>query len=140
MDKPILKDKDLFPTEEVIFSHIGKAKTHWKKLFAFVNSKYPEFLSEWRYYKDGGAWLLKTQKKSKTIFWLTVFENAFAITFYFGDKAEPAILNSEISEDLKESFKTGKRYGKIRGITIQVESEDDIDNILLLIEIRLSTK
>ena len=140
MDKPVLKDKEQFPTEEVIFSHIGEAKTHWKKLFAYINSKYPEFSSEWRYYKDGQAWLLKTQKKSKTIFWLSVVENAFLITFYFGDKAEPAILNSEISESLKESFKTGKRYGKIRGITIQIESEDDIDNVQKLVEIRLSTK
>lgn len=140
MDKPVLTDKEQFPTEEVIFSNIGEAKVHWETLFGVIDSRYPEFSSEWRYYKDGKSWLLKTQKKSKTIFWLSVHQNAFKVSFYFGDKAESAIFNSSIPESLKESFKFGKRYGKIREITIQVESQDDIENVLQLIEIRLSIK
>ena len=138
MDKPVLTDKEQFPTEEVIFSNIGKAKTQWKTLFEYIDERYPEFSSEWRYYKDGQNWLLKTLKKSKTMFWLSVHQNAFKITFYFGDKAESAILSSAISGSLKDSFKYGKRYGKIRGITIQIDSQNDIENVLLLIEIKLT--
>ncbi len=28
MEKPVLSDKDQFPTEEIIFSHIGIARSH----------------------------------------------------------------------------------------------------------------
>ena len=67
-------------------------------------------------------------------------QDSFKITFYFGDKAEPAILASTISDSLKDSFQNGKRFGKIRAITIQVENEDDVENVKSLIEIKLKIK
>jgi hypothetical protein len=140
MDKPLLSNKEQFPTEEVIFSHIGKSRTQWKAMFDYIHLHYPEFTEEWRYYKDGKSWLFKTVKKAKTIFWLSVIPNSFKATFYFGDKAEQAILDSSISDLLKDSFQNGKRYGKIRGITIQIESQSDIDNVISLIEIKLKLK
>ena len=66
--------------------------------------------------------------------------DSFTTTFYFGDKAEPVILASTISDSLKGSFQNGKRFGKIRAITIQVENEDDIENVKSLIELKLSIK
>ena len=140
MDKPLLADKEQFPTEEIIFSHIGGSRIHWETIFGHIHNDYPEFVGEWRYYKDGKRWLLKTVKKSKTIFWLSVFQDSFKITFYFGDKAEPVILASSISDSLKESFQNGKRFGKIRAITVQVGNEDDVEDIKSLIEIKLSIK
>ena len=72
MEKPLLADKEQHPTEEIIFSHIGESRHHWETLFGHIHSGYPEFISEWRYYNDGKRWLLKTTKKSKTIFWLVI--------------------------------------------------------------------
>ena len=140
MDKPLLDDKEQFPTEEIIFSHIGKSGIHWETLFGHIRKHHPDFTSTWRYYNDGKSWLLKTARKSKTIFWLSVMKDAFSVTFYFGDKAEPAIMAADISASLKDSFKTGKRYGKIRGITVHVKSGDDVENVKSLIELKLSTK
>lgn len=140
MDKPLLSNKEQFPTEEIIFSHIGKSRTQWKTMFEYIHTHYPEFTEEWRYYNDGKSWLLKTVKKPKTIFWLSVIQNSFKVTFYFGDKAESLILDSSISDLLKDSFRNGKRYGKIRGITIQIESQSDIDNVISLIDIKLNLK
>ena len=140
MDKPILNDSDQFPTDELIFSHIGTYKTYWETIFHDIENSYPELKSEWRYYNDGKNWLLKTVRKTKTIFWLAVFQESFRITFYFGDKAEPAIMASPIPRSLKESFEHGKRFGKIRAITIQVNSETDVENIKSLIELKLSVK
>jgi len=140
MDKPLLSDKEQVPTEEIIFSHIGKSRIHWETIFEHIHKNYPEFIGEWRYYNDGKRWLLKTTKKSKTIFWLSVMKDSFTITFYFGDKAEPVILAGAISDSIKDSFQNGKRYGKIRGITVQVQSGDDVDNVKSLIKIKLSIK
>jgi hypothetical protein len=140
MDKPLLADKEQFPTEEIIFSHIGESRIHWGTIFGYIHLNYPEFIGEWRYYNDGKSWLMKMTRKSKTIFWLSVVQDSFKITFYFGDKAEPAILASTISDSLKESFQNGKRYGKIRAITVQVESGDDVENVKSLIKIKLNIK
>ena len=140
MEQPILGDKDLFPTEKVIFSHIGKNKTHWQSLFEFIHTNHPDFSEQWRYYNDGKSWLLKVTRKSKTIFWLTVIKNYFRITFYFTDRAEETINKSSISDELKKQFKEGKHYGKIRGLTVTFKNKKDIEYAKALITIKLSIK
>lgn len=140
MEEKVLIDENQFPTEEIIFSHIGENKIFWNSLFEQIHTNYPDFSEQWRYYKDGKSWLFKLTKKSKTIFWLSVLKGLFKITFYFGDKAEPAILESTISDELKDQFVNGKRYGKIRGITLTITNDKDIEYVKSLIEIRLSIK
>ena len=49
-------------------------------------------------------------------------------------------MESSISERLKEEYKNGKRYGKIRGITLIVDSKKVIEYIKALITIKLSIK
>jgi hypothetical protein len=140
MEKPVLADKEQFPTEEIVFSHIGESRIHWETVFQHISDEYPECSSEWRFYNDGKSWLLKTTRKSKTVFWLSVKQNSFNITFYFGDKAELLIMASSISDTLKYSFKNGKRYGKIRAITVKVDEANAVENVKSLIEIKLSIK
>jgi hypothetical protein len=140
MDQPILRDKDHFPAEEVIFSHIGRSRLLWKLLFDRMRRDHPEFTEEWRYYNDGKSWLLKVQKKSKTVFWLTVVKGGFRTTFYFPDKAAKAISTSEISGELKTQYRDGPRYGKIRGITIVHKKKRDVEDAKQLVEMKLAIR
>ena len=140
MEEKVLTDKNIFPTEEVIFSHIGNSKLYWESIFEHIHTNHPDFSEEWRYYNDGKSWLLKVTRKKKTIFWLSIYKDLFRITFYFGDKAEPVIMESSISDRLKEEFKNGKRFGKIRGITLIIDSKKAIEYINALITIKLSIK
>jgi hypothetical protein len=140
MEEKVLTDKNIFPTEEVIFSHIGKSKIYWKSIFEHIHTNLPDISEEWRYYNDGKSWLLKVTRKKKTIFWLSIYKDLFRITFYFGNKAEPVIMESSISDRLKEEFKNGKSYGKIRGITIAISSDKDIESVKSLINVKLSLK
>jgi hypothetical protein len=136
-EKPILKDPDQYPTEELIFSCIGKKQTLWCSFFDAIHEQHPDFSEEWRYYQDGKNWLLKVTRKSKTIFWLSVWKNAFKITFYFSENAEELINNSDISDSLKAEFRDGTRYGKIRGLTIVFSKKQDIVYAESLIAVRL---
>ncbi|MFA7418165.1 MAG: DUF3788 family protein [Melioribacteraceae bacterium] len=140
MNDLVLKDKEIYPTEEVIFSHIGKTQTYWEALFDHIHANHPDFKEEWRYYNDGKSWLMKITHKANTIFWLSVIPKAFRITFYFGDKAEPAILNSAIPDELKKDFMEGKRYGKIRGLTLVMKNKNNIESAKELITVKLNTK
>lgn len=83
---------------------------------------------------------MKVTAKSKTVFWLSIVKGSFRITFYFGDKAEEKILSSKISVELKNQFKDGKRFGKIRGVTILFKNKKDVDYARELINIKLSLK
>lgn len=140
MEGLVLSDKDQFPTEEIIFSHIGRTKKLWQSFFEYVHADHPDFAEEWRFYKDGKSWLKKVTMKSKTIFWLSVIKGTFTITFYFTDKAEKAIQESTLSDELKQNFKEGKKYNKIRGITVVFKRLKDIEYARILIDIKLNVK
>lgn len=140
MEEPVLSNKDQFPTEEVISSHIGKARALWLQLFEDIHRDHPDFTEEWRYYSDGKSWLLKVQRKKKTVFWLSIVEGSFRTTFYFTDKAEPAISESSMSDELKKQFKTGKKYGKIRGLTILYKKKRDVEDARKLVDLKIAMK
>ncbi len=53
MDQPVLSDKTQFPTEEILFSYLGKTKNVWISFFEYLHENHPDISSEWRYYNDG---------------------------------------------------------------------------------------
>jgi hypothetical protein len=140
MDTPVLTDKGQFPTDAVVTSHLGKSKALWVAFFDHLHAVHADVLEEWRYYADGKSWLLKLTRKSKTVCWISVVEGAFRITFYFTDKAAPAIAASAIAAALKEQFTTGQAYGKVRGLTIVPKRARDIDDAKALIALKLTLK
>ncbi len=135
-----MTDTNQFPTEEVIFSHLGTSRQLWLRLFEYIHHSHPDFTEQWRYYLDGKSWLLKVSRKAKTIFWLSIGEGSFRTTFYFTDKAEHAILKSSLSDELKKQYRSGKRSGKLRGLTILYKSKHDVENARQLIEIKTGIK
>lgn len=140
MEQLVLINPDEHPNEDLIFSHIGRTKSYWVSIFDFIHSEHPEFDEEWRYYKDGKSWLLKIVRKKKTVCWISVQQKHFKMTFYFTDRAEPAIMGSSISNELKEQFRNGKYYNKIRGLTITFSNKKDVEYAKTLIDIKLNTK
>jgi len=124
----------------MIFSHLGKAKILWQSFFNYLHEEHPDFSEEWRYYNDGKRWLMKVTRKSKTMLWLSIIPGAFRTTFYFTDKAAQAIDCSSISEELKDQFRSGKSFGKIRGLTITFRDGSDIENAKSLLTIKLAIR
>jgi len=139
MDTLVLHDKSVIPTNELIFSIIGKNRVYWQKLIKSVHDKYPDALEQWNYYNDGKNWLFRMIRKKKTLFWIGLLSDTFRITFYFGDKAEPVIEKSGLPITMKEGFKSGKRYGKIRAISMRVEKAEDIAHAIELVDIRIKS-
>ena len=137
MDTPILGDKSQFPTDKVIFSHLGKSKTLWDTLFRYIAEAHPDFTREWRYYNDGKSWLMKVQHKKKTVFWLSIIEGSFRTTFYIHEKAKKVVEESTISEELKEQYRA-KAFGKLRGITVLYKNKKDVEFAKELIGIRIN--
>jgi hypothetical protein len=131
-----LSDKNIIPTDDYIFSILGDKKNHWQSIMTYISNDYDDASGTWNYYNDGKQWLFKMVRKKKTIFWGGIFEDTFRITFYFGDKAEPVIEASDLPHDIKEGFRTAKRYGAIRPISIKVYEHSDVENVLKLIIIK----
>jgi len=138
MEPLVLADKDQFPDDEVISSHLGARMALWRAFFEQVRADHPDFEERWRYYNDGKNWLLNVSRKKKTVFWLGVIKGGFRITCYFTDKAADAIRKSSLSSELKKQFLGGKRYGRLGGITITFTKKSNLEDARTLIALKLS--
>jgi hypothetical protein len=136
----VLSDKDKKPDDTLIFSIIGTKKQYWNEVMNHLKENYNESSGDWNYYNDGKQWLFKMTQKKKTVFWAGLLKESFRITFYFGDKAESVIDASDLPQSVKDGFKTGKRYGKIRAISLKVSDASDIDIIKKLVAIKVKLK
>ena len=140
MEKPCLNDKNEYPNDEILSCYLEKAKNAWDSFIDFLNENYSSFSGEWRYYNDGKSWLYKITKKKKTICWVSIYYNKFKTTFYFPDKAEDLITNSKLGKEYIDQFIFGKKYGKIRGITVEIADSIDLNATKILIEIKEQIK
>ena len=140
MEKPCLKDKNEYPSDEVLSRYLGEVKDIWDSFIDFLKEDYPEFSTEWRYYNDGKSWLFKITKQKKTICWVSIYDNLFRTTFYFAVRAEDLIRNSKLTKKYIDQFINGKKYGKIKGITIDIEKLTDLETTKTLIEIKEKLK
>ncbi len=140
MEKPCLNDKDVRPDDEVLRRCLGKVKATWDAFVTLLGESDPAISGEWRYYTDGKNWLYKVTKKKKTICWVSVWVNAFKVTFYFPDHAEEPITASKLKAEYIDQFVQGKRYGKIRGVTVVAKRPTDLKAIRTLIDIKEQLK
>jgi hypothetical protein len=70
MEKQLLRDKSTPPGDDILKNPLYLSLTEGLQ-------------PEWRYYNDGRAWLCKVTDGRKTIFWFSVWEGFFRVSFYF---------------------------------------------------------
>jgi hypothetical protein len=136
----LLTDKLIYPTDDYIFSIIGDKKVLWKTIMDHMAVNYKDSSGGWNFYNDGKRWLFKMVNKKKTIFWAAVLTDGFRITFYFGNKAEPIIDGSDLPQTIKDGFRTSKRYGLIRPVSLKIMNKADVENVQKLIAIKHKLK
>ena len=137
MESDVLNDKSVKPNHEIIFSIIGEKELIWKQTLSYLYDNNKDISEEWKYYNDGKSWLFRTLKKKKTLFWIRILKDTFRIAFWFSDKFEPIILESDLPENIKDEYKNAKRFNKSRCIYIDILDSNDFNNIKKLIDIKL---
>lgn len=140
MEPIVLTDPNVKPTDELVFSIIGENSVYWEQLVDYLYENHFDITEEWRFYNDGKSWLYRALRKKNTLYWIGVIKDTFRISFWFGDKAEPIIEASLIPENIKEEFRQAKRYGKIRAISIEMRSAEDLQNVISLVELKIKIK
>ena len=140
MEPIVLQDKSIKPTDEIVFSIIGDKSILWQEIMNYLYDHHTDITEEWNFYNDGKAWLFRTLKKKKTIFWIGVLKDTFRISFFLGNKAEPFIEESELSEKLKNDFRNAKGSKTVRSISITMSNQEDVIDVIRLIDIKFKLK
>jgi len=88
---------------------------------------------EWRYYKDGNAWLGKAAYRKKTVVWISLWENLVKAGFYFTQKTRPEVLDLPLSPEIKTLFAEAKPVGKLIPLTLDIKDETSLPDFITLI-------
>ena len=136
----LLREKEIEPTNEVLENVLGK------ELFIIYQELIKIFTDEfnlepqWRFYKDGNAWLCKVVYRKKTILWLSVWENYIKTGFYFTEKTGIGVLELDIDNTIKEVFEVAKPIGKLIPLTIDINQQKQIKDLKELVEYKKKLK
>jgi hypothetical protein len=106
----------------------------------YASDNYSNISGNWNYYNDGKRWLYKLVHKKKTMLWADILNDTFRITFWFGDKAEPLIEAAVLPPAIKDEFRTAKRYGSVRPVSVVVREQADADIVLTLLSVKSGIK
>jgi len=143
----LLRNPDIEPTSEIIAEGLGAVYETYVK-FIDELKRYEITLMDWRFYNDGKAWLSKGEykwttsrgtNKVKPIFWLSIWNGFFKVSFFFGFDIQEELLQLPISQKAKELIKDAKAMGKkmrFMPVVFDISNEEQLSDLYILSEFR----
>ena len=133
-----LRDETIYPDNDVIRSVLGQSFEAYLSLLDLYNDY--ELVTEWRYYKDGKAWLCKVQKKKKTIIWMSAWKGYMQAAIYFPVRLLDEALKLDISEERKEKILKTKNVGKSKPCIFEIRKQDDLLDLEKVMLFKIKSK
>jgi hypothetical protein len=136
----LLRDPKVFPGPEVLKDSLKEAYPVYEELLASITGPEYGLAPEWRYHNDGKAWLCKVAYKKKTIFWLSVWDEFFKVSFYFTKATSKGVADLTIRKSIKDQLVSSKPAGKLIPLVVDVRKKEQLKDMLKLIGYKKSLK
>lgn len=136
MEISIFTDKSIIPSEDDLKQSLNETAKFWFDLKSIVYTLYAKSIDEWSFSKNG--WSYRIKDKKRAIIYLLPRDKFFKVAFIFGQSAYTEIMESDISNKIKNELKEAKVYAEGRGIRIDVVDNSNIDDIQKLIRIKIA--
>ena len=95
---------------------------------------------EWRFYRDGKAWLCKVQKKNRTIIWMSAWKGFMKATVYVPLKHMDAVYALPVSDETKERFRATKNVGQSKPCIFEVRNQKALRDLDTVMQFKVRTK
>lgn len=137
--KPILKDKEEFPTIENLANHLSeKDLLLYQQLLESIHEY--SFQEDWNYYNDGHNWLSKILFKKKNLGWISIWETGVKVTVYFGERVWPQLVANELFSKLEANEASIQKSGKLNAVLIPIQDEESLQVTVALINLKKTIK
>ena len=146
-EQQLLCNPDIPPTSEIIAEGLGAASSVYVKFIEGLKD-YGITLMDWRFYNDGKAWLSKGEykwttprgaNKVKPIFWLSIWEGFFKVSFFFSTSVLIELQNLLISQETKEIITNAKPMGKSMRfipVVIDIKTDQQLSDVYTIAQFR----
>ena len=133
-----LTDESTFPDESVLKKILGRSFNAYLELMKLYKNY--ELVHEWRYYRDGKAWLCKVQKKKRTIVWMSAWKGYMQATMYFPERYLEDILNLNLKDETRDRIKKTKNVGRSKPCIFEIRNKKAIQELEKVIKFKILTK
>ncbi|MFW5775246.1 MAG: DUF3788 family protein [Chitinivibrionales bacterium] len=133
-----LRDEHEYPDEKVLRATLGASYDAYVELLRVFDEH--EMSYEWRYYRDGKAWLCKVQKKKRTIVWMSAWKGFMKATIYFPERYQDRIDGLDISEDTKRTIESTKKVGKSQPCIFEIRDGKSIRDFTTVMKLKIACR
>lgn len=133
-----LKDQSVYPDEKVLQAVLGESYSAYCELLKLFDDN--EMVYEWRYYKDGKAWLCKVQKKKKTIVWMSAWKGYMQAAIYLPVRLVDNVYALDISEEVRNKIKETKNVGKSKPCIFEIRNRDILTDFNTVMQFKIVAK
>lgn len=134
----LLRDPDRTPTSDSLESDFGPLSPLYKQLIDNLEGKEFGLGIEWRFYKDGKAWLCKITRKKKTVAWMSAWKDCFRLGFYFTEKTGAGIAELGIDPALKQVYATADSIGRLKPLLVELRTSEQLPDLYTLLNYKIS--
>lgn len=133
-----LTDGGIYPDNSILEKVLGEAYPAYVALIELFDEN--EMEHEWRYYKDGKAWLCKVQKKKRTIVWMSAWKGYMKATIYFPEKYVAALEGLELAAETRQGILAAKNVGTSKPCMFEIRNKGILKDMKAVMAYKLSTK
>ena len=113
-----LKDASVYPDESVLEKVLGDSFPAYLELLKLYEAN--ALVPEWRYYKDGKAWLCKVRQKDRTIVWMSAWRGYRQATVYFPARLVEEVCGLDIGEERKIRIRETRNTGASKPCVFEI--------------------
>jgi hypothetical protein len=133
-----LNDASVYPDEAVLKKVLDTSYGAYCSLLKLYEDNGLE--AEWRYYRDGKAWLCKVQRKGKTAVWMSAWKGYMQATIYFPEKHTESICTLDISQATRDRILSTKNTGKSKPCIFEIRDEEALKDFNAVLQLKLIAK
>lgn len=138
INKKELTDESVYPDEHLLKAVLGKSYKAYQKLLKLYDDN--EMVYEWRYYKDGKAWLCKVQKKKRTIVWMSAWKGYMKAALYIPLRYIDDIYALDLSEETKEKIGDTKNVGKSKPCIFEIRNQKILSDFNKVMQFKITAR
>ena len=133
-----LADEEVYPDDSVLKAVLRRAYPAYCALMELFAANGLDH--EWRYYRDGKAWLCKVQYKKKTVAWMSAWRGFMKATVYFPERSAAALDGLDIAEELKVSMRNARSVGASRPCVFEIRSKKALRDLAIVMKRKMALK
>jgi len=131
-----LKNPDYYPDDTVLQKILGPSFKAYKELLYIFEQN--EMQYEWRYYKDGKAWLCKVQKRKKTIVWMSAWKGYMQASIYIPLKNIDEVMKIGIDKATQDKIKNTRDVGKSKPCIFEIKNIEILEQLKMVMQYKES--